>query len=484
MSTDRNPAGPDQPARSGRPADAGRPGGEQWGRDPQDWVDRATEQGTPPDYRPPMPPPGHPVDLPPAGGGRPPVPPTGPGAPSGIPPGGPPAPPRGPSVTVIDTSSAKRDGLDRCPRCGSTEIQLRAGTGRLICHFCRYEWNESGLEEQYGLDAPIGELRGMQLGSGATNQQESTDDVVTLKCQACGAEVVINTDLALQGRCHWCRHTLSINQQMPNGAVPDGLLPFTITRDDAIARIDEFVKARKFFAHPKFVAEFAPTEVVGVYLPYLTVDANAHVAYEGTGEVLLRRYTVKEGENTVTYYDADEYKLGRQFAIHIDDLMLESSAQRADIDTSRNTNNIINAIMPFDVKEAVAYNANYLRGFTSERRDLQVQGLTTEAAGRVLSIGRSRANELTLQYNRGIRWESESVVVHGTRWIALYLPVWLYSYYERRGDREFTHYVAVNGRTGATLGSVPVRQGRLITISTIIGVVGTVIGGALALMLM
>ncbi|NLT26537.1 MAG: TFIIB-type zinc ribbon-containing protein [Microbacteriaceae bacterium] len=361
---------------------------------------------------------------------------------------------------------------------------MRAGTGKLICAYCRHEWNEASVEEKFGLDSAISELRGTVLASGASNAPESTDDVVTLKCQACGAEVVINTDMALQGRCHWCRHTLSINQQMPNGAVPDGLLPFKITRDDAITRIDEFVKSRKFFAHPKFVKEFAPSEVVGVYMPYLTVDANAHVAYEGAGEELLRRYTVKRGDRTVTLYDADQYQLGRQFSIHIDDLMLESSAQRADIDTSRNTNNIINAIMPFDVKEAVAYNANYLRGFTSERRDLQVQGLSHEAANRMLSIGRSRAGELARKYDRGIRWESESIKVHGTRWVALYLPVWLYSYYERRGDREFIHYVAVNGRTGATLGSVPVRQGRLIGISTVIGIVGTIIGGALAILLM
>lgn len=448
----------------------------------QEWVDRATGQGTPTDYRPPAAPPGESYTIPPQGQ----APQPAPGGPAQTaPPGAPTIPgrPAAPQERVIDTSSTKGDGLDRCPRCGSTEVSLRAGTGQLVCHYCRHQWNEASVEEKFGFDAPISALRGRQLGSGASNRQESTDDVVTLKCQACGAEVVINTDSALQGRCHWCRHTLSINQQMPNGAVPDGVLPFKITREDAIARIDEFVKKRKFFAHPKFVKEFAPTEVVGVYMPYLTVDANAHVSYEGTGEVLTRRYTVKRGDTNVTLYDADVYKLGRQFDLHIDDIMMESSAQRADIDTSRNTNNIINAIMPFDVKEAVAYNANYLRGYTSERRDLEVHSLSGEAANRMLSIGRSRANELTRKYDRGIRWEREALTVHGTRWVALYLPVWLYSYYEQRGNQSFTHYVAVNGRTGATLGSVPVRQGRLIGISTVIGIVGTIIGGALAFLL-
>ena len=26
-------------------------------------------------------------------------------------------------------------------------------------------------------------------------------------------------------RCHWCRHVLTVNEQIPNGAVPDAVLP-------------------------------------------------------------------------------------------------------------------------------------------------------------------------------------------------------------------------------------------------------------------
>ena len=375
----------------------------------------------------------------------------------------------------IDTSTGKSDGLDKCPKCGSTEISLRPATGMLICHFCRHEWAETQIEQQFGLDSAIGDLRGTTVASGAASLQESAEDVLTLKCQACGAEVVVNTQEALQSRCHWCRHTLSVNAQQPNGAVPDGLLPFSITRDDAIARIDAFVKSRRFFAHPKFVREFAPTEVVGVYVPYLLLDANTHVDLTGFGEIETRRYTRKRGDDEVTLYDADVYQVARSFDLHIDDVLLESSAHRADIDWSRNTNNIINSIQPFDVKAAVAYNANYLRGFTAEKRDLDVASLGQEAHGRLLSIGRQRANDSTGQYDRGVRWETEHLDVKGTRWVAISVPVWLYSYFDGR----LTHFVAVNGRTGETMGSVPIRYSRLVPIAVIIGIVGTAVGGFL-----
>lgn len=439
----------------------------------QEWVDQATSQGTPPDFQPPKAP-GQTYETPDAQEVNPLS--EQPAEPSnGVP----------DNHTVIDTSGTKGDGLDKCPRCGSTEIELRPETSMLICHFCRHEWAEAAIEQKYGLDSAISDLRGVVYGSGASDIPESTVDVLTLKCQACGAEVVVNTNEAMQSRCHWCRNTLSVNQQLPNGAVPDGLLPFKITREDAVARIDEFVKKRKFFAHPSFVRDFAPTEVLGVYMPYLLVDGNVNLQLSGVGEIQTRSYTVKRGDKDVTLYDADVYQVARSFDLTADDLVLESSAQRADIDTSRNTNNIINAIQPFDVKEAVSYNANYMRGFTSERRDLGIDALLPAANDRLFSVGRARATETIGEYDRKVKWEREHLEVKGTRWVAVYLPVWLYSYYQDKGNGTgLVHYVAVNGRTGSTMGSVPVRQGRLIAIAGAIGVVGTIVGVVLDILTM
>ncbi|WP_225735658.1 TFIIB-type zinc ribbon-containing protein [Gulosibacter chungangensis] len=386
----------------------------------------------------------------------------------------------GPTINIVDTSTGKGDGLDKCPKCGSTEIVLRVSEGTLICQFCRYEWNEKTIDEKFGFESAISELHGIHMGSGATRIQESTDDVLTLKCGACGADVVVNTNEAMSARCHWCRNNLSVNQQVPNGAVPDGVLPFSLPKDKAIENIREFVTKRKFFAHPQFVKEFAPEEVVGVYMPYLTMDANAEIELNGTGEVQTRQYTRGSGDNKYTVYDADVYQIGRKFDLYVDDILIESSQQRSNFDTDLNTNNVINAIQPFDTKQAVSYNANYLRGYTSERRDLDVQAVEPKANGQILSVARARAGQTIRKYGRGVRWEKEQLVVHGSRWVALYVPVWLYSYYEQRGDRAFTHYVAVNGRTGATMGSVPVRKGRLIGVSTAISIVGTIVSGVIA----
>ena len=129
------------------------------------------------------------------------------------------------------------------------------------------------------------------------------------------------------------------------------------------------------------------------------------------------------------------------------------------MNTSVNTNNVLNAILPFDTKNAVAYNSNYLAGFTSERRDLDIDDIDDTVENNFLSIARSRADLMIRDYDRGVRWESEGLEIHGTRWVALYLPIWLYSYQDERNG--LIHYIAVNGRNGRTMGSVPVDKFKL-----------------------
>lgn len=395
------------------------------------------------------------------------------GAPGASVPGAPPATP--PQQTVNTENQALTDGVNRCPRCGSTEIQLRVSTGMLICLFCRYEWAESRMEPVFAGEVPLDQLTGTTVASGATDISPEVSGVITLKCAGCGSEVVVNTAEAMSARCHWCRHVLTINEQVPNGAVPDAVLPFSITRDDAVRRIREFAGSRRMFAHKRFRDEFAPENVMGVYLPYLVVDGNASADIYGYGEIQTRRYTRRHGDNEVTYYDADVYQVSRHVDFTVDDLTIESSAERANMNAFVNTNNVINTILPFDTKNAVRWNANYLVGFTSERRDQDVSQIQPALEDQLLSIGRSQVERSVAPYERGVRWEAEQLAVHGTRWVSMYLPVWLYSFYQEENGRPLVHYIAVNGRTGETMGSVPVAKGRLILAALTVGTVLEVI---------
>lgn len=419
-----------------------------------------------------------PKTPPPLPGGPPPLPEgvTGPGSPRDVPPlpGSFPLDPatlpdpiraeiEAPDPVALDTSAEElKDGLNRCPKCGSTDVRLKLGTDVLVCQFCRNEWHGALVEQAFGLGEGLDQLRGTIIASGARDIEAGTASLMSFKCTGCGAEVTINTETTMTARCHWCRHVFGVNEQVSNGAVPDAVLPFRITKDDAVARIRQFVDKRRLFALKAFKDQFTPENVVGVYMPYMIVDSNVSASVSGKGEIKTRQYTRGEGDKKKTYYDADVYQVDRVVDFTVDDLPLESSAERGNLDTKANTNNIINAILPFDTKNALKWNASYLLGFSSEKRNLDVEKMKPRLEDQLLSIARAQVEGSVRRYDRGVRWEQERVDLHGSRWVSMYLPVWLYSYHQPGRNGGMLHYIAVNGRTGETMGSVPVQQWKLL----------------------
>jgi ribosomal protein S27E len=372
-----------------------------------------------------------------------------------------------PDPVAIDTASAElKDGLNRCPKCGATDIQHKHGSDLLVCAYCRNEWRGERVEEKFGFGEGHDALQGTTIASGARDIAADAQVLRTFKCTGCGAEVTINTESQMTARCHWCRHVFGLNEQVENGAVPDAVLPFHIKKEDAVERIRQFVGKRRMFALKEFKEEFTPENVISVYLPYMIVDSKASADIAGKGEVETRRYTKGEGNNKRTYYDADVYQVDRHVDFTVDDLTLESSRKRGNLNTNINTNNIINTILPFDTKNAVKWNASYLRGCSSEKRDQDVSHLEPKLADQLLSIARAQVEGSVSRYDRGVRWEQERLQVHGTRWVSMYLPVWLYSYQQEGG---LLHYIAVNGRTGETMGSVPVQQWKLLLAALTVG---------------
>lgn len=372
---------------------------------------------------------------------------------------------------IVQTDLGNKDGQNKCPKCGATDISLNTKTGKLRCNFCRHEFEPQKLE---GLEKDISNLEGEVLGSGTQDINNDAGDIITLKCSSCGAEVVVDTSESTSARCHWCRNTLSINEQIPNGAVPDTVLPFKLTKAEAKKQIEEFVGKRRFFAHPKFREEFTTENIMGAYFPYMIVDVNSHAKLVGQGEHEVRRYTVKRGDNTETRYDADLYDVEREFDLSIEGLTVESSMDKLDTSSAK-TNNIINSIMPFDTENCVKWDSNYLKGYTSEKRDVNVDQLRPLVQEQSKDVARFAANESLKQYDRGVKWDSQELDIKGQQWKSAYLPVWIYSYLQKKGDKNVLHYVAVNARTKETMGSVPIHMPKLFLMSALLETIAIII---------
>lgn len=373
--------------------------------------------------------------------------------------------------TVINTNQDGKVGQDKCPKCGATDISLNMQTSYLRCNYCRHEFAPKKLD---GLTDDLANLKGEVIASGGANIDASIADLMTFKCASCGAEVVVDTKTSTQSKCHWCRNMLSINMQVANGAVPDVVLPFKVEKTNAKKSIEDFVKKRSFYANTKFKSEFTTENIMGVYLPYLVVDVNSHAFFKGYGEHQTRTYLRGHKEHQERYYDADVYLVSREYDLTINGLTIESSSDKLKNNSSDKTNNVINAIMPFDIENCVKFNSNYLNGFTSEKRDVDIDGVKNIVNLQVKDIARFAGNATLKHYDRGVRWEEEKLDIIGQQWKTAYLPVWLYSYQEVKGNSKTLHYVAVNARTNETMGSVPINIPKLVGVSCVVEFFGII----------
>ena len=378
--------------------------------------------------------------------------------------------------TIIETKGNLKNGQQFCPNCGANATYFEPSIGKLFCPYCESIFDEKKLEE-----SETNKLEGNLIGSGARKIEKDFNDIVAVRCNGCGAEVMIDTKETTIKRCHWCRGILSINERIPNGTIPDAILPFKVTKEEAKAEIDKFVKSRSFFALPKFKGEYKIDNIMGVYLPYMLIDANITGDFEGIGEKTAT-HVDRVQENiqyptgkmiTVTDSNVNAYIVKRKFDMTIEDLEMETSSDKVDKTDELKTNNIINSIMPFDTENCVRFQSNYLTGFTSEKRDINIEELDKKALVQIKDVTRHALNKKLKQYDRGIKWNKEEVNIKGMRWISAYLPVWIYSYYDKKNKQ--LHYVAVNGRTKELMGSVPVNKSGLFTISALIETIALVI---------
>ena len=129
--------------------------------------------------------------------------------------------------------------------------------------------------------------------------------------------------------------------------------------------------------------------------------------------------------------------------------------------------------MPFDIEKSVKWNANYLKGYSSEKRDTNIEQLKGLVHRQAKDVARYKANDTLKHYDRGVAWSREDLDVKGQQWKAAYLPVWLYSYHQK--NKNLLHYVAVNARTKETMGSVPINMMKLFGVSALVEMIGFVL---------
>ncbi len=361
-------------------------------------------------------------------------------------------------IKIINTHEHNNNGQNKCPNCGSSHFDINKNN-KLICTYCKHQLN-SNLTEEIVKEAK--NLNTKITGLGLIDIKNDSN-YITFKCESCGSEIGFNTDEILQKTCPYCRNTLSINMQIPNGSIPDMVLPFKITQKEAFSSIHKFLRNKKTFADTNFLKELKEENVKGIYFPYIVVDHNTNVRLYGQGE---RQTGISYNrDNQETTYSADLFFIKREFDLTINDLTIEANIKNLDYENNTDTTNILNSIMPFDIENCIKWNAAYLKGYSFEKRDLNLNELEKIVKGQINDVIRHTINDTIKYYNRGACFDNVNQTIKGEQWLIAYLPIYLYNY--KINDKN--HYIVVNARTKETMGSIPLNTYKITLLIMLLG---------------
>ncbi len=228
-------------------------------------------------------------------------------------------------------------------------------------------------------------------------------------------------------------------------ARPDGIIPFTVTKEEAAEKYRKKLKDTGFA--PKWLLEKGGEEkMIGLYIPYYVFGADASGHGKNRGES-----RTSAGSDTIVREYEMEYDLtaayrGTRFdaAEAFPDCMSET------VDT-------------FDPKKAREFETSYLAGFYADGgnvdekvyADVVAELVTKDIQGS--SFTHDGIKFKTDQVTPEIQISSKKIL----------FPVWLHTY--RKGDR--ISYAAINGENGDVAAEIPADKGRYIKYSLILAAV-------------
>ena len=186
------------------------------------------------------------------------------------------------------TTSEQTNAALRCPTCGGN-IVFDPEAQQFRCASCgsiqKVTPGKDTVEEYDFAEYREREGRRM-LENGET----------ALRCDVCGAEFFQPAE-GTATVCPMCGSPQIKPEEEHNGIPVEGVVPFAIDRYEAQKRFGQWIRKR-WFAPASLKRTFAEGELVGMYVPFWTYDADAVTQYCGRGG---RTYTLRgwDGENQV-----------------------------------------------------------------------------------------------------------------------------------------------------------------------------------------
>ena len=336
-------------------------------------------------------------------------------------------------------------------------LHFTGESGRLECDYCGSSFNTAEIEALYGeKEANAAEAaqnaaeaeQAIADGSDWDTSGLSEDwgvDAVNMKaycCPSCGAELLCDATTAATS-CPYCGNPSVIPGQFSGVLKPDFVLPFKLSKEDAIKALK-----KHYLKKPLLPSTFSKAnhleEIKGVYVPFWMYDgeASGSVRFHAT---TVHKYTSGDYEITETSH----YDVRRAGSIAFEKIPVDASSKMPD--------DYMDSIEPYDYTELKPFSTAYLPGFLADKYDVSVED-SRDRANRRCAGSLVNALEKTVTGYASCNETARSIQLkHGKVHYAL-LPVWILN--TRWEDKDFLF--AMNGQTGKLVGNLPVSTKRVI----------------------
>ena len=353
----------------------------------------------------------------------------------------------------------------QCPAC-TGPLHYSAKSGKLACDYCGSSFDVAEIEALYArkeaeaaaakqaadakaeaAQAAKAEAAEAAAASGGWDTSDlsrdwgaEADGLRVYSCPSCGAELICDQSTAATA-CPYCGNPAIVPGQFSGALRPDYILPFRLSKDDAVQALRAHYKGKPFLPR-SFTSANHIEQIQGVYVPFWLFDGGA----EGAASYRASNTNVFEtGDYEIT--EPRHYHVVRAGSLAFEKIPVDASSKMPD--------DHMDSIEPFDYAQLRPFSTAYLPGYLADKYDVTIDDSRDRADTRCRETLAQALRDTVTGYGACVTEREDIALRRGKVHYAL-LPVWMLSTKWRGQDFLF----AMNGQTGKLVGDLPTDRGR------------------------
>lgn len=353
----------------------------------------------------------------------------------------------------------------QCPAC-TGPLHYSAKSGKLECNYCGSSFDVAEIEALYArkeaeaaaakqaadakaeaAQAAKAEAAEAAAASGGWDTSDlsrdwgaEADGLRVYSCPSCGAELICDQSTAATA-CPYCGNPAIVPGQFSGALRPDYILPFRLSKDDAVQALRAHYKGKPFLPR-SFTSANHIEQIQGVYVPFWLFDGGA----EGAASYRASNTNVFEtGDYEIT--ETRHYHVVRAGSLAFEKIPVDASSKMPD--------DHMDSIEPFDYAQLRPFSTAYLPGYLADKYDVTIDDSRDRADTRCRETLAQALRDTVTGYGACVTEREDIALRRGKVHYAL-LPVWMLSTKWRGQDFLF----AMNGQTGKLVGDLPTDRGR------------------------